>query len=271
MRPTRLPTRGAVVALAPTLLVLLCAHAPAAAAGGELVTTPFIEEFDGPAGAAPNPQHWTIDVGSSAVHGWEAGSLQTYTESPDNVGLDGRGHLMITARRDDSSTFTSGRVVTRGKLDFGLGTLIARIKFPTGQGMWPAFWMLGSDIESVGWPNCGEIDIMELVNEATTYHVALHGPDVDAEATGPTVDLSKNFHNYWVTRTPNKVAIGIDSRLLASFTPETLPPGSPWVFSGPMFVLLNLAVGGDWPGPPTAATTFPATMLVDWLRFVPLG
>jgi beta-glucanase (GH16 family) len=212
----------------------------------------------------------TIDVGPSAVHGWEKGSLQTYTDAAENVRLDGQGHLAITARRDADS-YTSGRVVTRGKLAFGLGTLVARIKFPSGQGLWPAFWMLGANIEAVGWPQCGEIDVMELINDASTYHVALHAPGADPEASGPIADLSTDFHNYWVTRTANKVTIGVDATVLASFDPSVLPPGSPWVFDEPMFVLLNLAVGGTWPGPPDDSTPFPATMLVDRLQFVPLA
>lgn len=258
------------IALAAVPLLAALPLSPVAMAAGPEAGTEFVEEFDGPAGAGPNPQYWTIDVGPSAVHGWEAGSLQTYTDHPDNIRLDGDGHLMITARRDGDS-FTSGRLVTRGKREFGPGTLIARIKFPSGQGIWPAFWMLGSTIDSAGWPGCGEIDVMELINDAGTYHVALHAPGADPEASGPIADLSNDFHNYWVTRTPSSVTIGVDGAVLASFTPDVLPPGSPWVFSDPMFVLLNVAVGGTWPGPPDDSTPFPATMLVDRLQFVPLN
>jgi len=250
------------------LLVALPLGATGAAAG-PLVVTDFVEDFDGPAGAGPNPQYWTVDVGPSAVHGWEEGSLQTYTDSPENVRLDGQGHLVITARRD-SDSYTSGRVVTRGKLEFGLGTLVGRIKFPSGQGLWPAFWMLGSNIETVGWPQCGEIDIIELINTADTYHVALHAPGADPEASGPIADLSTDFHDYWVTRTADSVTVGIDDSVLASFNPDVLPPDSPWIFGEPMFVLLNLAVGGNWPGPPDDSTPLPAAMIVDYLRFTPL-
>ena len=264
--------RAVAVAMAPILLALpLSGYPTAEATAGSLVATPFLEEFNGPAGALPNPEHWTIDVGESAEHGWEEGSLQTYTNSADNIRLDGDGHLLITAREGGDNYYTSGRLVTRGKLDFGLGTIVARIKFPTGQGIWPAFWMLGSDIEAAGWPQCGEIDVMELINDATTYHVALHGPDTDAEASGPIADLSNDFHNYWVTRTEDSITIGVDADVLESFNPGTLPRESPWVSSDPMFVLLNVAVGGTWPGPPDDSTSFPATMLVDWLRFVPLN
>lgn len=229
---------------------------------------PILDDFSGPAGAAPNPNLWVAEVGASSEKGWESGSLQTYTNSSDNVRLDGQGHLIIEARRSGDA-YTSGRLVTRGKADFGYGTITARIKFPSGQGIWPAFWMLGSDIESVGWPQCGEVDVMELVNTGKTYYVSLHGPGADVVKTNAIPDLTDDFHTYWVTRTPDSVTIGVDEGTLWSFSPSSLPPGAPWVFNGPMHVLLNLAVGGDWPGPPDDSTRFPKTMLVDWFRFDP--
>lgn len=257
-----------VMAVMVVEVLLMSACHTGAAAEGSLVVNSFIDDFDGPPGAPPNPENWTIDVGPSAVHGWERGSLQTYTDSPDNIRLDGQGNLVVTALKDGTN-FTSGRLVTRGKLAFGFGTVVARIKFPTGQGIWPAFWMLGSNIDEVGWPQCGEIDIMELINNATTYHVALHARGGNAEAAGPIDDLSHDFHDYWMVRTESSVNIGVDNDLLKTFRPESLPD-SPWVFRDPMFVLLNVAVGGDWPGPPDVTTNFPATMLVDWVRFEPL-
>lgn len=252
------------------LLVPISGCGANGAAAGPVVADAFTLDFDGPAGALPNPEHWVIDVGPSEIHGWERGSLQTYTDAPQNVRLDGHGNLVITAR-DDGGNFTSGRVVTRGKLEFGFGTLSARIKLPSGQGIWPAFWMLGSNIDEIGWPECGEIDIIELINEPTTYHVALHGPGADPEAKGQIADLTMEFHEYWATRAERSVTIGIDDIALKTFTPDDLPPDAPWVFDGPMFALLNVAVGGTWPGPPDETTRFPATMTVDWLRFVPLG
>ncbi|WP_231992474.1 glycoside hydrolase family 16 protein [Mycobacterium sp. 1164985.4] len=231
----------------------------------------IVDEFSGPAGSAPDPNLWAYDVGPSPEKGWERGSLQTYTDSVDNVRLDGQGHLVIEARKSGSK-YTSGRIVTRGKLDFQYGTINARIKFPSGQGIWPAFWMLGSDIDKVGWPQCGEIDIMEIVNTGKTYNVRLHGPpapDTEVGPSGSIADLTEDFHIYWVTREKDRVTIGVDEGTLWSFTPSSLPPGAPWVFNNPMHVLLNIAVGGDWPGPPDDSTRFPATMLVDWIRFDP--
>lgn len=263
--------RGAAIALVSVLLALPLADCGSAeAATGTLVTSAFVEDFDGPAGAPPNPDFWTIDVGSSAEHGWEAGSLQTYTDSPDNISLDGEGNLVIRARKADD-VYTSGRMTTRGKITFPFGTIVARMKLPAGQGIWSAFWMLGSNVETVGWPGCGEIDIIELVNEATQYHVALHGPGFDSVDEAPIDDLSADFHDYWMTRGENSVTMGVDDTMLKAFTPEALPADSQWVFNDPMFVLINLAVGGTWPGPPDDSTPFPAATVVDWLRFEPLN
>jgi beta-glucanase (GH16 family) len=218
-------------------------------------------------------RHWNYEYGRPGIANHE---LQEYTDSPENVHLDGRGNLVIEARRTDNG-YTSGRLSTHGKLDMMYGTVTARIKAPSGQGIWPAFWLLGSDIDTVGWPECGEIDIMELVSSGTTYHVSIHGPpagspyaDSDAvSAQGNIADLTTDFHNYWVTRRPGRITIGIDLRTLGEFTPESLPAYARWVFERPMYAVLNVAVGGDWAGPPDETTQFPATMLVDWFRYTP--
>ena len=235
------------------------------------------DDFDGPAGAAPNSQLWDYDLGP-----YQDDGLQVYTKSPENVRLDGQGHLVIQALRTPSG-YTSARPVTRGKLSMLYGKMSARIKFPSGQGIWPAFWMLGAGYpDTVGWPQCGEIDLMEIVNAGTEYHVTLHGPQGDTDyyggveksgqvvgTSGPIADLSKDFHTYWVDWQPNNITIGVDDATLGHFTPWSLPPGAQWVFDRPMYALLNIAVGGDWPGPPDASTQFPATMLVDWFKYVP--
>lgn len=130
------------------------------------------DDFLGPAGSKPNAQIWDYDLGGG---GWGNNELQVYTDSADNVRLDGQGNLLIQARRTGTG-YTSARLVTRGKANIQYGTMMARIKFPAGQGLLPAFWMLGSDITSVGWPKSGEIDLMELPNVGTTYNTALHGP-----------------------------------------------------------------------------------------------
>ncbi|WP_319454946.1 MULTISPECIES: glycoside hydrolase family 16 protein [unclassified Mycobacterium] len=232
------------------------------------------DDFDGPTGAPPSSKYWTYDLGHPGAAHEE---LQTYIESTDNIRLDGLGHLVIQALQTPTG-YTSGRLVTRGKVNMLYGTIEARIKFPTGQGIWPAFWMLGSNMETVSWPQCGEIDIMELVNSGTTYYVTLHGPQGRSDylggsgvgAEGAIADLTTDFHTYWVTWRPDSISIGVDGTTLEQFTPTSLPPGAQWVFNdNPMYALLNVAVGGDWAGPPDESTRFPATMLVDWFRYTP--
>lgn len=234
-------------------------------------TGPIFDDFLGPAGSAPSSQLWDYDLGGG---GWGNNELQVYTNSPDNVRLDGQGNLLIQARRSGTG-YTSARLVTRGKAEIKYGTMMARIKFPSGQGLWPAFWMLGSNITTVGWPQCGEIDLMELPNTGTRYNTAIHGPWTpprtghwSASTSGATtVDLTAAFHNYWVYRQPGVIMIGVDGTTFGVYTRASMPAGGQWVFDQPMFALLNIAVGGDWPGPPNASTPFPATMVVDWFRY----
>jgi beta-glucanase (GH16 family) len=233
------------------------------------------DNFLGPSGSRPNSALWAYDVGP-----YQDDGLQRYTMSPDNVRLDGHGHLVIQALRTPSG-YTSARLVTRGKLAMLYGTMTARIKFPSGQGIWPAFWMMGSNTNEVGWPRCGEIDLMELVDNGRTYHVTLHGPQGGTDyfggvasgqvvgTSGPIADLTGDFHNYWVRWQPNSIVIGVDETTLGAFTPSSLPPGAQWVFNRPMYALLDIAVGGSWPGPPDASTPFPVAMLVDWFRYTP--
>jgi beta-glucanase (GH16 family) len=232
-----------------------------------------VDDFDGPAGAPPNGRYWTYDLGHPGAANHE---LQTYVDSTSNIRLDGQGHLVIEALKT-ATGYTSGRLVTRGKVNMLYGTMAARIKFPTGQGIWPAFWALGSNMESVSWPECGEVDVMELVNSGTTYYTTLHGPQGGSDyldgngvgTEGPIADLTTDFHTYWVNRQPDTITIGVDGTTLGHFTPSSLPPGARWVFNQPMYALLNVAVGGDWPGSPDGSTPFPATMLVDWFSYTP--
>ncbi|MGV1005440.1 MAG: family 16 glycosylhydrolase [Candidatus Nanopelagicales bacterium] len=264
--------RGTSAALVAVLAVTssMCTGVVGTSSAAPIASGPVFEDFLGPTGAPPNPALWTTDIGPSAEHGWERGSLQTYTDSPENIRLDGYGNLVIEARKS-SDGYTSGRLVTRGKLLFPYGTVAARIKMPAGQGIWPAFWMLGANIDAVGWPQSGEIDIMELINTGKTYNVALHAPNADVEQKGEIADLAADFHDYWMTRREHSVTVGVDDTTLATFTPDSLPKESEWVFDKLMFALLNVAVGGDWPGPPDSSTHFPAAMVVDWFSYQPLG
>jgi len=171
--------------------------------------------------------------------------------------------------------YTSARLKTQGLFSQAYGRFEARIKIPAGQGMWPAFWMLGNDITSVGWPKCGEIDIMENIGkEPGTVHGSLHGPST----SGPTSDLSAafslpagqnfagDFHLYAVEWEPGTIRFYVDTNLYATFTSSQWPAGGAWVFDHPFFIILNVAVGGSWPGSPDSTTVFPQQMLVDYVR-----
>ena len=239
------------------------AEPPAHMADADVVS----DEFDGPAG--PVTGVWTAETGGG---GWGNGEQQVYTDTTRNVRLDGKGHLLITARRD-GDTITSARLTTRGTYSLRYGTISARISMPSGQGLHPAFWLLGDSLEQVGWPRAGEIDVIETLNTATDYHTGIHAPQ-DSSTRGQTVsasgpapfELANTFRTYWMRKTPGRIVTGIDDRELFSVTPADLAPDAQWVFDAPFHVLLNVAVGGDWPGPASGDNTFPATMTVDWIR-----
>ncbi|MDZ4267597.1 MAG: glycoside hydrolase family 16 protein [Mycobacterium sp.] len=231
----------------------------------------FLDEFDGPAGAPPSSQWW-YDTGGG---GWGNNELQVYTDNPANVSLDGAGRLAITARGDARDRITSARITTKGTMAFVSGRAEARIALPAGAGLHSAFWLLGSDIDRVGWPAAGEIDVIETLNDATEFHTGVHAPaqgsarGQEVSAAGPApFPLVGEFHTYWVERSPGRIVTGIDDVTLFAATPADLAPDSRWVFDAPFFLLLNLAVGGNWPGPPDASTPNPSTMLVDSVRVV---
>jgi beta-glucanase (GH16 family) len=235
------------------------------------------DEFDGPNGSLADPSKWIYEVGGD---GWGNHELEYYTPRAENARME-NGNLVITARKErytepDGVTrnYTSARLKTQGLFAHGYGRFEARIKIPAGQGMWPAFWMMGNNYDTVGWPKCGEIDIMENVGgEPGTVHGSMHGPI----ATAPDSDLTAafrlprgkhfadDFHVYAIEWEPDTVRFYADPTEYATFTPES-PGGGPWVFDHPFFIILNVAVGGDWPGNPDATTQFPQTMLVDYVR-----
>ena len=230
------------------------------------------DDFDGPAGTAPDARFWDYDIGGN---GWGNREKQTYTRDPDNVRLSGTGDLIIEARRAGDS-YTSARLVSRGKLTFGYGLIEVRAKLPEGQGLHPAIWMLGENITAVGWPQCGEIDIMELVNTGTTYNNAIHGPTYADRKVGwrqaseapAGTNLSSDYHVYQLYRQPGLIKIGIDGVIVGQYTRASIPPGAVWVFDdAPMYLTLNIAVGGEWPGSVAPDTPLPATMLVDSVRY----
>jgi beta-glucanase (GH16 family) len=248
---------------------------PEAAAGIGGLT--WADEFDGPAGAAPDPGRWGRDIGGG---GWGNNELQYYTNSTSNAALDGQGHLVLTARRENPANYgcwygtcqyTSARLLTAGRFTQAYGRFEARLKVPRGQGIWPAFWMLGDNLGSVGWPSSGEIDIMENVGfEPNTVHGSLHGPGYSGGSplTGTyslPVPFADDFHTFTVDWAPDSVTFYVDGHQYARHTPADTR-GNRWVFDHPFFMILNVAVGGNWPGSPDGSTVFPQQMVVDYVR-----
>ncbi|MBL0277568.1 MAG: glycoside hydrolase family 16 protein [Anaeromyxobacter sp.] len=230
------------------------------------------DEFDGPAGQAPDPASWSADIGTD----WGNAQLEFDTDRPENVALDGAGHLVITARKEtyQGSAYTSARLLTKEKVVTRFGRVEARMKLPSGQGLWPAFWLLGANIDQVGWPTCGEIDVMEYRGqEPLVVHGTLHGPGysggnpitASTSLPGPA-GFDQDFHVFAVEWDAGLVAFEVDGRVYAAVSREDLPAGTSWVFDQPFFVLLNLAVGGTYVGAPNAATTFPQQLVVDYVR-----
>ncbi|MFN8589003.1 MAG: glycoside hydrolase family 16 protein [Candidatus Eisenbacteria bacterium] len=229
------------------------------------------DEFDGPADSSPSAGRWTYDVGTD----WGNAQLEYDTARPENVSLDGAGHLRIVARKENysGSAYTSGRILTRGLFTQAKGRFEARIQLPVGQGIWPAFWLLGSNIGSVGWPTCGEIDIMEYRGqEPNKVTGSLHGPGYSggAAVTGaytlPSGTFDGSWHTFAVEWETGRVTWLVDDVPYQVRTPSSLPSGATWVFEHPFFVILNLAVGGNYVGAPNGSTVFPQTMLVDYVR-----
>jgi beta-glucanase (GH16 family) len=233
----------------------------------------FLDDFNGPSGSGPDPNTWGYDTGGG---GWGNSELETYTNGADNVALDGQGHLVITARRTGTNTYTSARLTTVGKRNFRYGTVEARIQVPTGQGIWPAFWAEGADLRQVGWPNSGELDVMEIrgsdPSKAYGTVVGRDGLDSDHYSQQGTFHggspLSDGYHTYGVLWTPLGMAFQVDSATYFTALPEDLSPSSQYPFDHDFFLLLNLAVGGTFGGSPDLTTPFPARMIVDWVRVV---
>ena len=235
------------------------------------------DEFDGPDGSMPDPNKWSIVRNGSGFGNQE---LEYYTDRPANLHIEG-GKLVITARKElykgadgIARDYTSARLETAGHFQQKYGRFEARIKLPRGQGIWPAFWLLGDDFNSAGWPACGEIDIMENVGlEPGKVHGTLHGPGYSGSnpLTGaytlPNHEaLSDDFHVFAVEWAPDALRFYVDGHLFETQTVDSIPSSKRWVFDHPFFILLNLAVGGAWPGNPDPTTPFPATMLVDYVR-----
>lgn len=240
----------------------------------QVVATKFnlvmADEFD--VNGAPNPNIWSFDIGGD---GWGNNELQYYTDRPENVIVQ-NGYLIITARKENfgGSAYTSARLKTENLFAQKYGRFEARIKLPLGKGMWPAFWMLGSNIQQVSWPQCGEIDIMEyLGNKPTEVFGTIHGPGfAGGNSIGKKYSLlngrfDTDFHVFGVEWTENHINWYVDDVLYNQITREKVEEkGGQWVFDNSFFMILNLAVGGNLPGSPDNNTTFPQRMIVDYVR-----
>jgi beta-glucanase (GH16 family) len=241
-----------------------------ATAPGELL---FADDFTGPAGTTPSTAYWTPATGAG---GWGNNELEYYTAT-GNAALDGAGNLAITARQETvgGAPYTSARIHGNGKVTTTYGRIEARIQVPKGQGLWPAFWMMADERVYGTWPRNGEIDIMEIVNQAVASFHSLHGPTTADPAVAwhlsrtwtSGVDLSAGFHVYAVEWEPDRLSFYVDTTLVRTFTTGDMPAGSMWPFNGrPFYPILNLAVGGGATAATPDPAVFPATMLVDYVR-----
>jgi beta-glucanase (GH16 family) len=236
-------------------------------------TLVWSDEFDGDAGTPPDPAKWRHDVGGN---GWGNQQLEYDTDQPANAQLDGHGHLAITALHENygGNQYSSARINTAGLFEHAYGKFEASIQLPPGPGLWPAFWLLGSDVGQNPWPACGELDIMEYRGQQPTLiHGSAHGPGYSG---GRAITAShgipgggsfaSGFHTFAIEWSPNQVDFRVDDTVYESITPASIPAGDKWVFDHDFFVILNLAVGGNYVGSPDSTTPFPATMLVDYVR-----
>ncbi|MBZ5679586.1 MAG: glycoside hydrolase family 16 protein [Acidobacteriia bacterium] len=259
------------------IVLVLCSAAFAQAPPPQQWRLAWSDEFNGPNGSPVDPAKWVLETGGQ---GWGNHELEYYTSRPQNA-YQQDGNLVIKAIAEEYTgadgvrrAYTSARLKTQGKFDQAYGRFEARIKIPAGQGLWPAFWMLGADFHGENWPGCGEIDIMENVGkEPEIVHGTIHGPKYSGEAgigapyqLAGRLKFSADYHLFAVEWEPSVIRFYVDQDLYATRTPADLPKGARWVYDHPFFLLLNLAVGGDWPGSPDATTTFPQTMLVDYVR-----
>ena len=235
------------------------------------------DEFNGSLNTPVDRRRWRQETGGA----WGDGELQSDTSRTANAYQDGRGRLVIAARAErfqgtDSITrhYTSARISTKDRYAFRYGTFEARLQTPVGRGIWPAFWALGTDIDRSGWPECGEIDVMEqLGHEPAKTLGTIHGPRNGGErdykpghSIVHTAPLSEAFHTYGVQWLPDSIQFYFDGRPYGAIAAADLPAGSRWVFDHPFHLLLNVAIGGPWAGSPDASTTFPQALRVDYVR-----
>ncbi|MDX1415185.1 MAG: family 16 glycosylhydrolase, partial [Candidatus Promineifilaceae bacterium] len=248
--------------------------------GWELV---WSDEFNGPAGTPPDPQNWAYEIGDGVVNGipgWGNDEFQYYTDDPANAATDGQGNLVLTVREADGSLpcyygpceYTSARLITKNKAEFAYGRIESRILVPDGEaGLWPAFWSLGTDIDLVGWPQTGEIDFMEYVSRLPNeIFGTIHGPGYAGGASfGNVYDFGEpvynNYHTFAIEWQPDLIEWYVDGILYHTATPADVAPNE-WVFNDPIFLLLNVAIGGNFGGPIAPDLQLPQSMAVDYVR-----
>jgi beta-glucanase (GH16 family) len=247
--------------------------------GGTGWTLVWSDEFNGADGTGIDTTKWAAQTGGT---GWGNQEREYYTNDLANAEESG-GNLVITATTAGAAAqtcwygqclYTSARLQTLGLFSQQYGRFEARIQIPRGQGLWPAFWMLGNNIDTVSWPTCGEVDIMENIGkEPGIVHGSMHGPGYSA-GNAPTAaytlpggaSYADAFHVFAVEWEAGVVRFYVDDALYETETSAEIPAGTTWVFDQPFFLLLNVAVGGSWPGDPDSTTVFPQTMLVDYVR-----
>jgi beta-glucanase (GH16 family) len=270
-----------------TAAVLMTA-APARAQSWNLI---WSDEFNGSAGTLPDSTKWNFDVGNNG--GWGNGESEFYCVAGSNSApcssanpnsfMNGSGSLVIRARKTASGTWTSARMLTSGKFSIQYGRIEARMRLVAASGLWPAFWMLGTNIGTVGWPSCGEVDIMEWVDNygPSVTSSALHGPGYSGGGNigvqsgfpnGTRVD-DANYHIYGVIWSPNQIQFYRDStaNITRTITPANIPAGTTWAYNHPFFILMNQAVGGNWFPGPDGSTPAVNDVLVDYVRVYQAG
>ena len=225
----------------------------------------WVDEFNGP---SIDTDIWTHELGNS---GWGNNESQNYTADAANSYIED-GNLVIKAIQTASEQYTSARMITKDKKEWQYGRVDIRAKLPEGQGIWPAIWMLGANIDDQDWPACGEIDIMELVgHEPNTVHGTAHWGNVGSPSVfrgQSTIDpdgFQDSYHVFSIVWTTSKVQWLVDEAVVKTIDPTTTA-GYNYPFNQPFFMILNVAVGGNWPGYPDDTTEFPQKMTIDYVR-----
>ncbi len=232
------------------------------------------DEFNGAAGVLPDATKWSYDIGTG-TNGWGNSELEYYTNRPQNISMDGNGNLVITAIKESyqGAAYTSARIKTKGIFEQKYGRFEARLKTPFGQGLWPAFWMLGNNVDTATWPLCGEIDIMELRGQTPNIiQSTIHGPGYSGtngiSATNGLINsrYDNQFHLFAVEWDETKLDFFVDDYLFKRIQKSEVETKGQWVYDNPFFLILNVAVGGNFVGNPSSLTPFPQTMTIDYVR-----